>query len=121
MSNKNSLAYSTDSKTNTKCQKCGQKLLECQCAQDVEVDTSKIQAVLSIEKSGRSGKTVTVISRLPASESFLRDLLATLKQKCGAGGTQGTDAKRAGFIEIQGDQREKLRLLLAKSGIRVKN
>jgi translation initiation factor 1 len=79
----------------------------------------KFVAVLRIEKSGRKGKTVTVIDQLPKQEIFLRDLTTELKKKCGAGGTYLMDGKE-GVIEIQGDKREMIRAALTKKGIKVK-
>ena len=79
----------------------------------------KFVAVLRIEKSGRAGKTVTVIDQLPKIEIFLRELTSELKKKCGAGGTYLTDGKE-GVIEIQGDRREMIRALFEKKGFNVK-
>jgi translation initiation factor 1 len=78
-----------------------------------------IVAVLRIEKSGRGGKTVTVIDRLPKLEKFLKELCTELKKKCGSGGTyflNGAD----GVIEIQGDKREAIRSALTKKKMTVK-
>jgi translation initiation factor 1 len=79
----------------------------------------KFVAVLRIEKQGRGGKTVTVIDGLPKNELFLKDLTTRLKKQCGTGGTYAMDG-RDGLIEIQGDKREQVRMLLLKSGIRSK-
>ena len=46
---------------------------------------------------------------------WLLELAATLKQRCGTGGTV-----KEGRIEIQGDQRERLVEVLAGLGYRVK-
>ncbi len=92
---------------------------ECQCPDEAVPDDKKITAVLRIEKSGRKGKIVTVIDRLPRSESFLKELLKILKTKCGTGGTFYISPD-SGTIEIQGEHRDKLRSLLEKEGIKVK-
>lgn len=113
------LVYSTDPETNKKCPKCKELLTECTCAPEVEAKNYKFVAVLRIEKSGRGGKTVTVIDQLPKQELFLRELAADLKKKCGTGGTYLTDRKE-GVIEIQGDKRDLVRSLLAKRGIKTK-
>jgi translation initiation factor 1 len=60
-----------------------------------------------------------VIDRLPKQELFLKDLCSELKKKCGTGGTYLTDGQD-GVIEIQGDQREKIRAVFAEKGIGVK-
>lgn len=72
-------------------------------------------AKLRIEKGGRGGKTVTVIDGLPDNTVFLDALARELKRACGTGGTAGR-----GFVELQGDQREVLKELLAKRGFTVK-
>ncbi len=76
---------------------------------------SVIVARLRIEKSGRAGKTVTVIDSLPRNRAFLDTLATELKRACGAGGTAGDDR-----IEIQGDHRPALRVLLERKGFRVR-
>ena len=111
------LVYSSDPKLNTKCPKC--KELQCICSQEVAVKSYNFVAVLRIEKSGRAGKTVTVIDQLPKNEIFLRELTADLKKKCGSGGTYLMEGKE-GVVEIQGDKRELIRALLLKKGLKFK-
>jgi translation initiation factor 1 len=113
------LVYSTDPKENKQCPKCKELLVECKCPPEVEVKSYKFIAILRIEKSGRGGKTVTVIDQLPKNEIFLRDLTSDLKKKCGTGGTYITTGKE-GVIEIQGDKRDMIRALLEKKGIKSK-
>jgi protein-tyrosine phosphatase len=67
------------------------------------------------ETKGRRGKGVTVVSEIPLAEAALLELAGTLKQKCGTGGTV-----KAGRIEIQGDQRERLAAVLEGMGFKVK-
>jgi translation initiation factor 1 len=67
------------------------------------------------ETAGRRGKGVTTIFDVPLDENSLRELAATLKQRCGTGGTV-----KDGRIEIQGDQRERIVAELEKMGYRVK-
>ena len=71
----------------------------------------KIACVLRLEKKGRGGKSVTVVANLPRNAAFLTALAAELKRACGTGGTAAD-----GAVEIQGDQRERLRPLLAAKG-----
>jgi len=52
------------------------------------------------ERSGRGGKTVTVIRGLPERGEALAARAAALKHRCGAGGTVTDDA-----VLIQGDDR----------------
>ena len=56
--------------------------------------------------AGRKGKTVTVITGLPASE--LQAVAKELKRRCGVGG-----AVKGGAVELQGDQRDAVMKLLA--------
>jgi protein-tyrosine phosphatase len=67
------------------------------------------------ETAGRRGKGVTTVFDVPLEESGLRELAATLKQRCGTGGTV-----KEGRIEIQGDQRERVAAELEKLGYKVK-
>jgi predicted translation initiation factor SUI1 len=67
------------------------------------------------ETAGRRGKGVTTVFDVPLGESGLRELAATLKQRCGTGGTV-----KDGRIEVQGDQRERIVGELEKLGYRVK-
>lgn len=69
------------------------------------------------EKSGRGGKTVTVISGegfMGVARRELDKLLKSLKGRCGCGG-----AIKGQTVEIQGDQREVVAEELEKLGYRV--
>jgi predicted translation initiation factor SUI1 len=70
---------------------------------------------LGRETKGRRGKGVTTVSDLPLDEAGLLELAATLKHRCGTGGTV-----KDGRIEIQGDQRERLVAVLEGMGFEVK-
>ena len=94
------LVYSTDPDKNKTCPKCKNLISECSCSKGEAKKKNEVSAFLSIEKSGRRGKTVTVVNRLPASETFLEDLAKKLKMKCGSGGTYFIDSG-FGRIEIQ--------------------
>ena len=113
------LVYSTDPERSKKCSKCKKLILECVCKAAAAVPETGITAYLRLEINGRGGKVVTVIDRLPRQEKFLDDLSRMLKQKCGAGGTYGVRDGN-GIVEIQGDNRERIKELLEKQGIRVK-
>ncbi len=113
------LVYSTDPEKNRTCPGCGNVINECSCVAEAKVNIPDITAVLRIEKSGRKGKTVTVVDRLPKNEKFLKDMTKKLKTQCGSGGTYKKDGKD-GVIEIQGDKRTNIRKILEKEGIKCK-
>lgn len=79
------------------------------------VKTSAAVVRVGRETKGRRGQGVTTVSDLLLDQAGLLELAATLKQRCGTGGTV-----RDGRIEIQGDQRERLTALLEEMGYRVK-
>jgi len=106
--------YSTDS--GRLCPRCGWPQADCRCSERLDEPVpERIVARLSIEKAHRGGKTVTVVGGLPRNQPFLAALASELKRACGTGGTAGDDR-----VEIQGDQRDKLRPLLAGRGWLVK-
>ena len=67
------------------------------------------------ETAGRRGKGVTTVFDVPLDEDGLKELAATLKNRCGTGGTV-----KDGRIEIQGDQRERIISELEKLGYATK-
>jgi translation initiation factor 1 len=100
------------------CPTCGWPQEDCRCSRNLpatdEAVPEKVTARLRVENRG-SGKQVTVLDGLPRNRPYLEQLCRDLKKACGAGGTAGEDS-----IELQGDQRERLRELLAKKGLQVK-
>lgn len=68
-----------------------------------------------MERSGRGGKTVTVVDNFVGRDDDLNALSKTLKVKCGVGGTI-----KEGQIIIQGDFRERIVALLRELGYPVK-
>ncbi len=66
---------------------------------------------LRIEKNGRGGKTVTVISGFIGPQTDMDALARTLKTFCGCGGSA-----KDGEIIIQGDFRDKLKAKLIQLG-----
>ena len=66
---------------------------------------------VSIEKKGRGGKTVTVVSGFTGSEDNLKELGKLLKTKCGVGGSV-----KDGDILIQGEFRQRIIDLLKEEG-----
>jgi len=67
------------------------------------------------ESKGRGGKTVSIVDGLRLDDAALKKLLKQLKGSLGSGG-----AVKNGMLEIQGDHREKLLILLEKLGHKAK-
>jgi translation initiation factor 1 len=110
------LVYSTAS--GRVCPTCGWPERDCKCSSAFAKDhpvPPRIVAKLRIEKSGRGGKTVTVVYDLPQNQTLLRELSAELKRACGAGG-----AVVENTVEVQGDQIDRVRAVLVKKGWTVK-
>ncbi|MDJ0588705.1 MAG: translation initiation factor [Pleurocapsa sp. MO_226.B13] len=66
-------------------------------------------------RSGRKGKTVTVITGFQHSPETLSKLLKQLKAKCGSGGTVKENS-----LEIQGEHKQKLLEILTQLGYKAK-
>ncbi|MBQ0007475.1 MAG: translation initiation factor [bacterium] len=66
---------------------------------------------VSIQRAGRAGKTVTIISGFAGSDIELLALCRLLKLKCGVGGSA-----KDGDIIIQGDLRQRIVDLLKAEG-----
>jgi predicted translation initiation factor SUI1 len=67
------------------------------------------------ESAGRRGKGVTTVFDVSLDKDGLKELAATLKQRCGTGGTV-----KDGRIEMQGDQRERIIAEVEKLGYKAK-
>jgi translation initiation factor 1 len=97
------------------CPECGLPVAQCRCKKGaVRPQPDGIVRVL-LEKKGRAGKTVSVITGLPGSDEDLKQLAADLKRRCGTGGTI-----KDGLIEIQGDHRDTLLEMLKARGFKAK-
>lgn len=70
------------------------------------------RAVLSIEKKGRGGKTVTFVAGLGESDADRATFAQSLRKALGTGAV--VEGER---ILVQGDQRERLRKVLADLGV----
>src|SRR5262245_49214434 len=100
------------------CERCGRTEDVCQCP-PVPILKSppppdKKTVKLAVGKR-KKGKVVTVIRGLSARDGDLAELLSTLKNQCGAGGTLDGDS-----LEIQGNHVERLRTLLGEEGYAVR-
>ncbi|MFT5676792.1 MAG: translation initiation factor 1 [Paraglaciecola sp.] len=67
------------------------------------------------ESKGRKGKGVTTVSGIGLSDVEIKKLCSTLKKLCGTGG-----AVKNGIIEIQGDNKDKIKVVLEELGHVVK-
>ena len=103
------LVYSTDPIPEKRCIGCNRVNSECVCPA-LNVKISK-KLSYRIERKGRGGKTVTIISNLPAHETLLKELCSLLKRSVGGGGTYYIESG-VGSIEIQGERMEDLRTLV---------
>jgi len=80
-----------------------------------DVEPPRQQIRVTVDRKRRAGKSVTVASGFEHTPESLAKLAATLKKKCGSGGTA-----KDGEIEIQGDHAERVAEELRKLGYRVR-
>lgn len=71
---------------------------------------------LFFKKEKRRGKTVTLVGEFHVPQNDSEALLKALKKKLGCGG-----AFKDGWMEFQGELKEKLRALLLEEGFRFKS
>lgn len=71
------------------------------------------RAVVAVERKGRGGKTVTLVTHLGLSNDALDAWVTEMKRSLGCGGTREDDA-----IALQGDQRERAIDWLTRKGVR---
>lgn len=116
------LVYSTDGGRIDSCPVCGRSYKQCRCDQSnsasaASQQTKKSDGVVRVmrDRKGRGGKTVTVITGIPANSDAIATLAQQLKKLCGSGGTV-----KDGTIEIQGDHCEKVMGKLTEMGYKVK-
>ena len=83
--------------------------------EDVTLEPSKQNLIVSIDRKGRGGKQVTLVTGFIGSQDDLADLGRALKVKCGVGGSA-----KDGEITIQGDFRERVTGLLKEMGYKAK-
>ncbi len=108
------VVYSTE--TGKICPQCQKAVDLCECAAMKRAQVLGDGAVrVRLEKSGRGGKTVSVVRGLPVDQETLQKLGTELKKTCGTGGSV-----KDGSIEIQGDHVEKLITLLVGRGFKAK-
>ncbi len=71
------------------------------------------RAVVAVERKGRGGKTVTLVTHLGLSNDALDAWVTEMKRSLGCGGTREDDT-----IALQGDQRERAIDWLTRKGVR---
>jgi translation initiation factor 1 len=79
---------------------------------DVETLPKQQQKLrVRIEKNGRGGKTVTIVSGFVGTDDDLKALAKLLKSRCGVGGSH-----KDGEVLVQGDFRDKVVQILKSEG-----
>lgn len=99
------------------CPGCLRPLTDCVCKTKHPTlgDAGDGVVRLHRETKGRKGSGVTLVRGLAVDEVELKALAKALKAACGVGG-----AIKDGVIELQGEQREKIKPLLESRGYKVK-
>ena len=79
------------------------------------VETSRQNLIVSIDRKGRGGKQVTLVTGFVGKAGDLAELGRTLKVRCGVGGST-----KDGEITIQGDFCDRVTTLLKEMGYKAK-
>ena len=99
--------YPKDAAGNPLCPRCQKLLAQCDCPslQQAQPKKQAVKPSVRLDKSGRKGKVVTLISSLPSNEQYLKETSKALKVKTGSGGTFYINLE-GGVIELQGDHKK---------------
>jgi translation initiation factor 1 len=93
------------------CPNCRRAVKDCVCPKGTPGAAKPGAVRVGREVKGRAGKGVTTVTGLPLGPADIEALAASLKKRCGSGGTV-----RGGVIEIQGDHRDAIVAQLVKLG-----
>ena len=108
MRDRSELVYSTE-------QNVPRKDKQTKQGHTLPAESAGRQVRVRLDKKGRGGKTVSVISGLNMNPDDLGKTLKQFKARLGTGGTV-----KEGELEIQGDHRDKIILLLQEMGFHPK-
>lgn len=105
------------------CPRCRKTTTACDCPAIEARNSVGIPAVFSVnirlDKKGRQGKVVTLVTGLPSDQGKLEELSRLLKSSAGSGGTFYFD-DGSGTIELQGSHLQKTAQFMAAQGFKVK-
>lgn len=80
-------------------------------AEPATIEPSRQKLIVSIDRKGRGGKQVTLVTGFIGTSEDLAELGRWLKVKCGVGGSA-----KDGEITVQGDFRDRVVTLLKEAG-----
>lgn len=91
------------------------KYEEAAAEEPATIEPTKQNLIVSIDRKGRGGKQVTLVTGFIGTSDDLAELGRKLKVKCGVGGSA-----KDGEITIQGDFRDRVTALLKEMGYKAK-
>jgi translation initiation factor 1 len=95
------------------CDACGENISECKCGAGQILAPNKHLLYFRLEK--RNGKPVTIILPFFITQDDMKKTLAMLKKKLACGGSIKDNE-----IELQGDLKDRAKIILEKDGFRFK-